>query len=41
MRRSTKVLYLFIIASSLLPAVGASGFLDLAPAPRKFQLQAE
>ena len=41
MRRSTRVLYLFIIASSLLPAVGASGFLDLAPAPRKFQLQAE
>jgi gluconolactonase len=41
MRRSTKVLYIFIIASSLLLALGASGFLDGAPAPRKFQLQAE
>ena len=41
MRRSTKVFYIFIIASSLLLAVGASGFLDVPPAPRKFQLQAE
>jgi gluconolactonase len=41
MMRSTKVLYILIIASSLLLAVAASGFLDVAAAPRKFQLQAE
>jgi gluconolactonase len=41
MNRSMKILRTLIIAASLLLAVGASGFLASARAPRNFKLQAE
>jgi gluconolactonase len=41
MNRGTKILHTFIIATSLLVAVRASGFLTASPALRAFELQAE